>query len=204
MIYLLHRLRRDRPPQRSALPQFAARPARIDSAIRKLFDVLNWTDRRYDVVLLSDHGMTPRQAVSEAFETDFEVWVNEWWRRGPGDAQVPGRPATGGAPDAPRAARRPTSWRSRIAGTVTRTARGGCAPGGGSAPGRWARGAPGRSSSASDLGGGTGRHHVMNHGHQLRPLSPGTGRRPAARPGRWKRSAPASPRRWWTIRRSIW
>lgn len=52
----------------------------IDSSIRKLFLTLPWTERRYDVALLSDHGMTPCQAVEDAFDSDFSDWVERWWR----------------------------------------------------------------------------------------------------------------------------
>ena len=54
----------------------------IDGAIRKLYLTRLWTTRRYNVCLLSDHGMTPCQAVVEAFESDFDTWVNDWWRQG--------------------------------------------------------------------------------------------------------------------------
>lgn len=97
----------------------------IDGAIRKLFGVLSWAQRRYDVVLLSDHGMTPCQAVSEAFETDFDTWVNEWWRKGVQATpryQADRRRVRRRMRQALR--RRPTSWRSRIAGTVARRSSG--------------------------------------------------------------------------------
>ena len=54
----------------------------IDGAIRKLFHTRLWTTRRYEVCLLSDHGMTPCQSVDEAFESDFDTWVSDWWRGG--------------------------------------------------------------------------------------------------------------------------
>jgi hypothetical protein len=54
----------------------------IDGAIRKLFENRAWCDRRYDVLLLSDHGMSPCQAVADAFDQDFEEWVDGWWRQG--------------------------------------------------------------------------------------------------------------------------
>lgn len=54
----------------------------IDGAIRKLYMTRTWTRRKYDVALLSDHGMTPCQAVGDAFDSDFDTWVTEWWRTG--------------------------------------------------------------------------------------------------------------------------
>ncbi len=93
----------------------------IDGAIRKLMMTRTWTNRRYDVALLSDHGMTPCQAVEEAFDRDFDSWISEWWRSG---AQ-----ATPVYRDRRRRVRRrlrrrersgPESWLSRIAGQVLR------------------------------------------------------------------------------------
>ena len=54
----------------------------IDGAIRKLYMTRAWTERRYRLCLLSDHGMTPCQPVEEAFETPFDTWVGDWWRHG--------------------------------------------------------------------------------------------------------------------------
>jgi hypothetical protein len=54
----------------------------IDGAIRKLYETRAWAERKYDLVLLSDHGMTPCQSVSEAFDSDFHDWVEQWWRHG--------------------------------------------------------------------------------------------------------------------------
>jgi hypothetical protein len=54
----------------------------IDGAIRKLYATRNWAERKYDLVLLSDHGMTACQSVAEAFDSDFHDWVEQWWRHG--------------------------------------------------------------------------------------------------------------------------
>jgi hypothetical protein len=54
----------------------------IDGGIRKVFQTRSWAERRYEVVLLSDHGMTPSQAVAEAFDSVFDAWVEDWWRQG--------------------------------------------------------------------------------------------------------------------------
>lgn len=53
----------------------------IDGSIRKLFLTLPWTERRYNVALLSDHGMTSCQSVEDAFDSDFSDWVERWWRQ---------------------------------------------------------------------------------------------------------------------------
>jgi hypothetical protein len=54
----------------------------IDGSIRKLFLTLPWTERRYDIVILSDHGTTPCRSVEEAFDSDFSEWIERWWRQG--------------------------------------------------------------------------------------------------------------------------
>ena len=54
----------------------------IDSAIGRLMETRAWTERPYDVVFLSDHGMSGCQPVAEAFDQDFEEWVEAWWRQG--------------------------------------------------------------------------------------------------------------------------
>ncbi len=54
----------------------------IDSAIGKLLETATWTERPYDVILLSDHGMSGCQPVAEAFDHNFESWVEAWWRQG--------------------------------------------------------------------------------------------------------------------------
>lgn len=54
----------------------------IDAAVGKLMETCAWTERPYDVVLLSDHGMSGCQPVAEAFDHDFEAWVEAWWRQG--------------------------------------------------------------------------------------------------------------------------
>jgi hypothetical protein len=93
----------------------------IDGAIRKLYTTRLWTTRRYDVCLLSDHGMTPCQAVEDAFESDFDTWVSDWWRQGAQAtpayrarrSRVRTRLQRGRKPG-------PRSLRSRIAGEVLR------------------------------------------------------------------------------------
>jgi len=54
----------------------------IDAAIGRLLATRSWTDRQYDLVFLSDHGMSGCQPVAEAFDHDFESWVEAWWRQG--------------------------------------------------------------------------------------------------------------------------
>ncbi|CAA9265970.1 MAG: hypothetical protein AVDCRST_MAG77-2907 [uncultured Chloroflexi bacterium] len=93
----------------------------IDGAIRKLAQTRAWTQRRYELVLLSDHGMTPCQAVADAFEQDFDSWVEEWWR---GKAQVTPGYRTHRRRTRRRLRRRDRGprpgWLSRIAGEVLR------------------------------------------------------------------------------------
>jgi hypothetical protein len=94
----------------------------IDGAIRKLFETRAWAERRYDVLLLSDHGMSPCQPVVEAFDQDFEEWVESWWRQG---AQVPTFRARGGLRRLRfRQRRRSRGLLGRIAGTVARRSSG--------------------------------------------------------------------------------
>jgi hypothetical protein len=96
----------------------------IDGAIRKLFDTRQWAERRYEIVLLSDHGMTPCQPVAEAFDRDFESWIAEWWRHG---AQATPRYRAARRrirqrqrrPARPPARRR-GAWLGRLAGNVAR------------------------------------------------------------------------------------
>jgi hypothetical protein len=54
----------------------------IDAAIGRLLATRAWTARQYDLVFLSDHGMSSCQPVAEAFDNDFESWVEDWWRQG--------------------------------------------------------------------------------------------------------------------------
>jgi Type I phosphodiesterase / nucleotide pyrophosphatase len=54
----------------------------IDGAFGRLLDTRAWARRRYNVVVLSDHGMSGCQPVAEAFDHDFEAWVEGWWRQG--------------------------------------------------------------------------------------------------------------------------
>ncbi|HEU5316992.1 MAG TPA: alkaline phosphatase family protein [Chloroflexota bacterium] len=54
----------------------------IDGAIRKLYMTRAWTHRRYELGILSDHGMSPCLPVEHVFESDFDTWVNDWWRQG--------------------------------------------------------------------------------------------------------------------------
>ncbi|HEX2036116.1 MAG TPA: alkaline phosphatase family protein [Chloroflexota bacterium] len=54
----------------------------VDAAVGKLLDTRAWTERAYDVVILSDHGMSGCQPVAEVFEQDFVTWVEAWWRQG--------------------------------------------------------------------------------------------------------------------------
>jgi hypothetical protein len=54
----------------------------IDGAIGRLLETRSWAGRRYNVVLLSDHGMSGCQPVAEALDHDFEAWVEGWWRQG--------------------------------------------------------------------------------------------------------------------------
>ena len=93
----------------------------IDGAIRKLYLTRLWTTRRYNVCLLSDHGMTPCQAVEDAFESDLDTWVSDWWRQG-AQATPAYRERRRRVRTRLRRARPPgrTSWRSRLAGEVLR------------------------------------------------------------------------------------
>ncbi|MBI3974347.1 MAG: alkaline phosphatase family protein [Chloroflexi bacterium] len=93
----------------------------IDGATRRLFETCRWAERTYRVVLLSDHGMTPCQPVAEAFDHDFEEWVEQWWRQG-----VQASPAVHlrrrwlrhRRPRRPAQAQR--GWLGRVAGSVAR------------------------------------------------------------------------------------
>jgi hypothetical protein len=101
----------------------------IDGAIRKLYETRAWAERQYDLVLLSDHGMTACQAVAEAFDSDFHDWVEQWWRHGAS--------ASGGSPQYRTERRRYRrrlrrrlrrrrggNWLSRLAGVVARRSSG--------------------------------------------------------------------------------
>ncbi len=51
----------------------------IDSAIGKVFETRQRCEREYDIVVLSDHGMTPAQPFTQAFGASLEDWVTRWW-----------------------------------------------------------------------------------------------------------------------------
>jgi hypothetical protein len=93
----------------------------IDGAIRKLYLTRLWTTRRYNVCILSDHGMTPCQAVEEAFDSDLDTWVHDWWRQG-AQATPAYRERRRRLRTRLRRAHPPgrKSWRSRLAGEVLR------------------------------------------------------------------------------------
>jgi hypothetical protein len=98
----------------------------IDGAIRKLYETRAWAERQYDLVLLSDHGMTACQAVAEAFDSDFHDWVEEWWRHG---AQASPQYRTERRRYRRRLRRRLRrrrggNWLSRLAGVVARRSSG--------------------------------------------------------------------------------
>src|SRR5436190_15185730 len=102
----------------------------IDGAIRKLYETRDWAGRKYDLVLLSDHGMTASQAVADAFDSDFHDWVEQWWRHG---AQASPRYRAESRRYRRRlhrraahelARRRGNRWLSRIAGSVARRSSG--------------------------------------------------------------------------------
>src|SRR5919199_827027 len=94
----------------------------IDGAIRKLYETRSWADRKYDLVLLSDHGMTPCQPAAEAFDSDFHDWVEQWWRHG-AQASPPYRTERRRYRRRLRRRlrrRRGGNWLSRLAGVVAR------------------------------------------------------------------------------------
>ena len=97
----------------------------IDGAIRKLYETRGWAERKYNLILLSDHGMTPCQPAAEAFDSDFHEWVEQWWRHG---AQATPRFRTERRRYRRRLRRRVRrhgqSWVSRIAGGVARRSSG--------------------------------------------------------------------------------
>jgi hypothetical protein len=95
----------------------------IDGAIRKLFDTLAWAERPYEVVILSDHGMSACQPVAEAFDHDFESWVEAWWRQG---VQALPRALATRRPRRRRPRRTPQGgpWLARLAGSVARRSSG--------------------------------------------------------------------------------
>ena len=97
----------------------------IDGAIRKLYETRAWAEREYDLVLLSDHGMTPCQSVAEAFDSDFQEWVEQWWHQG---AQASPQYRTERRRYRQRlrrqVRRRRGGWLSRIAGGVARRSSG--------------------------------------------------------------------------------
>lgn len=100
----------------------------IDGAIRKLFETRAWAERQYDVVLLSDHGMMPCQAVPDAFNHTFETWVEQLWRRGaqplPNDQSERIGTRRSVSRRLRRDKRRGGNWLSRISGSVAQRSSG--------------------------------------------------------------------------------
>lgn len=53
----------------------------IDSAIANIFETRSRCAREYDIVLLSDHGMTPSAGFIPASSGRLDEWVTRWWMR---------------------------------------------------------------------------------------------------------------------------
>lgn len=66
---------RSGPTSRTALRSLRG----IDSAIGKIFEARQRCERQYDIVVLSDHGMTPARPFAQAFGESLEDWVTRWW-----------------------------------------------------------------------------------------------------------------------------
>ncbi|MAG36352.1 MAG: hypothetical protein CL878_08920 [Dehalococcoidia bacterium] len=66
---------RSGPTSRTALRSLRG----IDSAIGKIFETRQRCEREYDIVVLSDHGMTPAQPFTQAQGQSLEDWVTRWW-----------------------------------------------------------------------------------------------------------------------------